>query len=79
MRIYPEIESWNEFCPSEIFVSYTASDNTDEIFKNAPVGSTIYMGENADSTVILKKVAKAKGAEDLTNSFVLLEVISDKV
>lgn len=78
MTIYPEIESWDEFYPIEIFVSYTASDNIDELLKNAPVGSTIYLGENAESTAIFKKVAKAKGSEDLTNSFVLLGVVSQK-
>ena len=78
MLVYPEIESWDEFYPSEIFVSYTAADLIDELFKIAPVGSTIYMGENAETTSIFKKIAKAKGAEDIANSFVLIGVVSGK-
>ena len=63
MLVYPEIESWGEFYPSEIFVSYDETDNTDEIFEMAPVGSTIYMGINTtttSTTTIYKKVAEVK-------------------
>lgn len=72
MLVYPEIESWDEFYPSEIFVSYGENDNIDEILIKAPVGSTIYLGTNAQQTSIFKKVAEAKGAEDMDKSFILI-------
>ena len=80
MFVYPEIESWGEFYPSEIFVSYDETDNVDEIFEKAPVGSTVYMGINTETettTTIYKKVTEVKDGAGL-ECFIVLGDISLK-
>ena len=78
MVVYPEIESWDEFYPSEIFVSYTETDNVDDIFKRVPVGAKLYMGMNAEDTQIFKKIGEYKNPDDMANNFVFLGIISVK-
>ena len=79
MVVYPEIESWDEFYPSEIFVTLDDADSTDGILKRAPVGSILYLGQGGQITTILKKVGEYEGGNEETEmpkKFVLLGYIT---
>ena len=73
MTVYPEIESWDEFYPSEIFFQAGNDENgADYILKRAPIGAKIYMGTGIDSTTVLKKIGEYKVIDDMPTSFVLV-------
>lgn len=47
MQVYPELASWDEFYPSEIFIAMGATDEADAFFpilKKANIGATIIIG-----------------------------------
>lgn len=60
MLVYPEIESWNEFYPSEIFIRLGLNETMEDAFtafKNANIGATIHLGLNTQPlTLIFKKI-----------------------
>ena len=74
MRVYPEIESWNEFYPSEIFI-IMADNDTDEdtlaVLKIANIGTTIYIATSLE-TSIYKKVGDIEAMSDFGSSMLLV-------
>lgn len=75
MVVYPEIESWNEFYPSEIFI--ILGDNEDNnvafpVFKIANIGTTIYLGLSMNETQIFKKISDIEIFSDVKSSTVLV-------
>lgn len=81
MLAYPEIESWNEFYPSEIFLRMSIADDDNivvETFKKAKVGAKIYFALSDDETLIYKKVGEFETQEEMYSNLVLLGDITMK-
>ena len=80
MTVYPEIESWDEFYPSEIFVFLGENEtpmDAESVLKKANIGATIYLASNPLSTIILKKVGESNGIFlDKASNLILLGVIT---
>ena len=85
MRVYPEIESWNEFYPSEIFVLMGENDTNEDVFpvyKNANIGTTIYVGSEGilssvmTDTVIVKKIGDIEVSSDIDSNMILIGNVS---
>ena len=75
MLAYPEIESWNEFYPSEIFLRMTIADDDNavvETFKKANVGAKIYLALTEAETLIYKKVGEFENQNDMYSNLILL-------
>lgn len=75
MHVYPEIESWNEFYPNEIFIRL--GDNEDNnvalpVFKIANIGTTIYLGLSMNETQIFKKISDIEIFSDVKSSTLLV-------
>lgn len=75
MLVYPEMESWNEFYPSEIFILLADNENVSDAFavlKKANIGTTIYLGQTAAETTIAKKIRDIEVLDDINSSLLLL-------
>lgn len=80
MRVYPEIESWNEFYPSEIFIRLGGNETPDDAFpviKMANIGTTVYLGTSVSSTNIYKKIGKVENISDMSLSTILVGQVVD--
>lgn len=75
MIVYPEIESWNEFYPGEIFILLADNEGVSDAFavlKKANIGTTIYLGQSSDETTIVKKIRDIEVLDDINSSLLLL-------
>ena len=75
MRVYPEIESWNEFYPSEIFVLMGETETNEDVFpvfKIANIGTTIYLGRSANETMVYKKIGDIEALPDMKSSLIFV-------
>lgn len=76
MIVYPEIESWNEFYPSEIFIRHEPNDDMFSVIKMANIGTTIYSGTSTTATQIYKKIGNIVSLDDMDSNLILLRYIS---
>lgn len=76
MIVYPEIESWNEFYPSEIFIRHEPNDDIFSVIKMANIGTTIYSGTSTTATQIYKKIGNIVSLDDMDSNLILLRYIS---
>ena len=76
MLVYPEIESWNEFYPSEIFIRNEPTEDIFSVIKRANIGTTIYGGDSTTATRIYKKIGKIEAAPDMESSLVLIGYVT---
>lgn len=72
MLVYPEMESWNEFYPSEIFVRAGDTDDIVPPFKKANIGATVYLSGSEDDTLIYKKIGDIENVADIASNTVLI-------
>ena len=79
MVVYPEVNSWDEFYPSEIFVQQNDTESDEElfpIFKKAKIGSTFYVGVMANGapagTTIYKKIGDIEAPSDVSLNFLIV-------
>lgn len=77
MQVYPELASWDEFYPNEIFIALGPTDEEDVFFpilKKANIGATIIIGETNPRTksTTYKKVGGIEAIADIPTSMVLL-------
>ena len=76
MLVYPEIESWDEFYPSEIFIRHEPSEDAFSVIKMANIGATIYAGNSSASTQIYKKIGKIEAVPDMDSSLILIGYVT---
>lgn len=79
MTVYPEIESWNEFYPGEIFMRMGETETIDDafpVFKNAKIGTTIYLGMSPNETRVFKKIGDIEALPDMDSSLLILVNVS---
>ena len=79
MLVYPEIESWDEFYPSEIFILMGETDTNEDllrVIKMANIGTTINLSKSPTITTTYKKIGVVETMGDLQNSLILLANIS---
>lgn len=79
MVVYPEIESWNEFYPSEIFIRMVEGNTNEDLFrviKMANIGTTITISESSSSSTTYKKISAVETAGDFNKSLIPLAQIS---
>lgn len=75
MRTYPEIESWDEFYPSEVYLIQEITDEDAdmlETIKKVNIGATIHIALSEDETLIYKKVGATKDLDTMYENLVLL-------
>ena len=75
MLVYPEIESWNEFYPSEIFMLMGENETSEAafpVFKIAKIGTTIYLGRSANETMVYKKIGDIEALPDIDSSLIYI-------
>ena len=72
MLVYPEIESWNKFYPSEIFIRNEPTEDVFSVIKMANIGTTIYSGTSTTATQIYKKIGKIEVISDMDSSLILI-------
>lgn len=75
MCVYPEIESWNEFYPSEIFIKLGDSETIPDALpalKIANIGTQIYIGTPTDETIIYKKIGVIEALPDVNLSLIIV-------
>ena len=81
MTVYPEIESWDEFYPSEIFILLGENESlldAESVIKMANIGSTIYLGTTPVTTLIFKKIGESNGIiADIKSNLVIIGAISE--
>ena len=68
MQVYPEIESWNEFYPNEIFIMMGENEAVGDAFlplKMANIGTIINLHSPANGTNVYKKIGDIVSEEDL--------------
>ena len=68
MQVYPEIESWNEFYPNEIFIMMGENEAIGDAFlpiKMANIGTTINIHSPASGTNVFKKIGDIVSVSDL--------------
>ena len=68
MRVYPEIESWNEFYPNEIFIKLDENELIGAAFlpiKMANIGTTINLHRPDSGNAAYKKIGDIVSVEDL--------------
>ena len=68
MLVYPEIESWNEFYPNEIFIMLGENETMTETFlplKMANIGTTINLHSPNSGTSAYKKIGDIVSVEDI--------------
>ena len=76
MLTYPDIESWDEFYPSEVYIIMEITDEDADmlaVIKKANLGTKIYIGMSADETLVYKKVGQVKDLDTMYDNLVLLE------
>ena len=79
MLVYPEIESWDEFYPSEIFILMDETDTTEDllrVIKITNIGTTINLSKSRTSTTTYKKIGVVETMDDLNKCLILLANIS---
>lgn len=79
MVVYPEIESWNEFYPSEIFMRMGETETSEDVFpvfKIAKIGTTIYLGRSSNETTVYKKIGDIEALPDMDSSLISVGHIS---
>ena len=75
MRVYPEIESWNEFYPNEIFIRMGETETAMDafpVYKIANIGTTIYLGLSTTETMVYKKIGKIEATSDIASGMILI-------
>ena len=72
MLVYPEIESWDEFYPREIFIRNEPTDDMFSVIKRVNIGTTIYSANSVTETQIYKKIGKIEAAPDMESSLILI-------
>lgn len=72
MLVYPEIESWDEFYPSEIFIRNEPTEDVFSVIKKANIGTKIYAGNSLTATQIYKKIGKIEDAPDMDSNLILI-------
>lgn len=79
MVVYPEIESWNEFYPSEIFIRMAEADTNEDmvrVFKLAKIGTTINLSRSPNITATYKKIGVVETMGDFDQNLILLANVS---
>ena len=76
MLIYPEVESWDEFYPSEIFIRHEPTEDLFNVIKMANIGTTIYSGNSVTDTQIYKKIGKIEATSDMETSLILIGYVT---
>ena len=79
MLVYPEIESWNKFYPSEIFIRMDEADTNEDmlpVLKIAKIGTTIYLGRSANETMVYKKIGDIEALPDTVSSLLVIGRVS---
>lgn len=75
MVVYPEIESWNEYYPREIFIRLGGGEVLEDALsalKIANIGTTIYLGISSNETRIFKKIGVVEAVPDMSSSLILV-------
>ena len=68
MRVYPEIESWNEFYPNEIFIMLAENESIGDVLlpiKMANIGAIINLHKPDSGTSVYKKIGDIVSVDDL--------------
>ena len=68
MRVYPEIESWNEFYPNEIFIMLGDNELIGDAFlpiKMANIGTIINLYRPDSGGSVFKKIGDIDSVDDL--------------
>ena len=84
MLVYPEIESWNEFYPNEIFIKMEGNEADDDVvnvIKKAHIGSTIYIGAlygESGETATYKKVGDFEDISDPFKNLLILGYVTNQ-
>lgn len=68
MKVYPEIESWNEYYPNEIFIMLGENELMTEAFlplKMANIGTTINLYAPNRGTSVYKKIGDIASVGDV--------------
>lgn len=76
MVVYPKIESWNEFYPSEIFIRHEPKDDIFSVVKMANIGTTIYSGTSTTATQIYKKIGEIEAIPDMDSGLILIGYVN---
>lgn len=79
MVVYPKIESWNEFYPSEIFIRMDDNEQLSDAFpiiKMANIGTTLYIGTVPNETLIGKKIGDMEVLPDLNSSMLMIGYVT---
>ena len=79
MLVYPEIESWDEFYPSEIFILMGETDTNEDllrVIKMTNIGTTINLSKSPTITTTYKKIGVVETINDFQKSLILLANIS---
>ena len=79
MLVYPEIESWDEFYPSEIFIIMGETDTNEDllrVIKMTNIGTTINLSKSPTITTTYKKIGVVETMDDLYKRLILLANIS---
>lgn len=79
MLVYPEIESWDEFYPSEIFILMGETDTNEDllrVIKMTNIGTTINLSKSPTITTTYKKIGVVETMDDLNKRLILLANIS---
>ena len=78
MIVYPEMESWNKFYPSEIFIRKDTNESMEDVLSvinKANIGTTINLGMSATATQIYKKIGNIVSLDDMDSNLILLRNI----
>lgn len=81
MVVYPEIESWNEFYPSEIFIRRESNDSNEDlisVLNKANIGAEISLGNSSYSTDTYKKIGDIVSLSDMDSNLLLLRRVADQ-
>ena len=75
MIVYPKIESWDEFYPSEIFIRMGDNEIINDafpMFKIANIGTTFYLGVSSNETIVYKKIEDIEDLPDMKSSIIIV-------
>lgn len=79
MVVYPEIESWDEFYPTEIFIKMDEADTNEDllpVIKMANIGTTINLSRSPNMTTTYKKIGVVETMGDFNKNLILLRDVS---
>lgn len=79
MVVYPEIESWNEYYPSEIFIRLGENETMADVIpivKMANIGTTLYIGMAPNETLISKKIGDMEDLPDSNSSMLMIGYVT---